>query len=104
MKANTEKGKTRRRNYKFELAVPRAAMAPSKDPPLCDGCGSPFPLSEDGNYHLTVIVLNNSIWGVVCPRCADRIKVPMLAEDEVPESAITTTIDVLGRNPVFYFA
>ncbi|MGC9016407.1 MAG: hypothetical protein ACP5KM_06510, partial [Conexivisphaera sp.] len=60
---NTEKTKTKRRNYEFPLAVPRTQMAPSKDPPLCDGCGAPFVLGDDGNYHVTVVVLNNSIWG-----------------------------------------
>ncbi|MGC8848541.1 MAG: hypothetical protein ACP5QE_06835 [Conexivisphaera sp.] len=97
-----EKGmKSRRRNYKFLLAVPRTQMAPTKTPPLCDGCGAPFALGEDGNYHVTVVVLNNSIWGVVCPRCAERIKIPTLPEAEVPTSAINTALDVLSRDPVF---
>jgi uncharacterized protein YlaI len=93
--------KTRRRNYKFSLAVPKKQMAPSKDPPLCDGCGAPFALGNDGNYHMTVVVLNNGIWGVVCPRCAERLKIPTLDEAEVGTSAVNTALDVLSRDPVF---
>ncbi|MGC9117065.1 MAG: hypothetical protein ACP5ID_05680 [Conexivisphaera sp.] len=50
---------------------------------------------------MTVVVLGNSIWGVVCPRCAERIKIPTLAEAEVPTSAINTALDVLSRDPIF---
>ncbi|MGC8773533.1 MAG: hypothetical protein ACP5RJ_08780, partial [Conexivisphaera sp.] len=62
---------------------------------------APFALGEDGNYHVTVVVLNNSIWGVVCPRCAERIKIPMLNEAEVPTSIINAALDALSRDPVF---
>ncbi|BBE42450.1 hypothetical protein [Conexivisphaera calida] len=103
MNTTNTTGKFRKRNYKFLVSIPKTMVAPSKDPPLCDGCGDPFPLDERGNYNVNVIILNNSLWGVTCDRCADRIKVPRFTEREVPEEAVQTVLHALGADPVIYF-
>lgn len=92
-----------KRNYTFDMTIPERALARSKRPPLCDSDSRPFIPDEYGMYHVTALVLNSGIWGLVCNECKKKhfSKMTHFTENEAPIKAKEALFGTLSSEPRF---
>ena len=92
-----------KRNYLFDMMMDRRGLSRSKTPPLCDSCSSSFEPDSYGNYKVTALVLNSSIWGLACPKCYKHYwpKMTHFSEAEAPQKAKDALFGTLSSQPTF---
>lgn len=87
------------RTYIFGMKISQQDLAWGKNPPLCDSCNTPFVMNEFFIFEVQALVLNSSIWGLICHDCRQKFtKIRTVEGDAIPKKALRALHDVLGRS------